>query len=62
MYVVKCVNVGSTKDSFLTQVSEFALLFGNELDAEVQSSTILTILCHPILLINGHPLTKKVFF
>ncbi|XP_076921742.1 endoribonuclease Dicer homolog 1-like [Bidens hawaiensis] len=37
MYVVKCVNVGSTKDSFLTQVSEFAVLFGNELDAEVLS-------------------------
>ncbi|KAI3825989.1 hypothetical protein L1987_00028 [Smallanthus sonchifolius] len=37
MYVVKCVNIGSTKDPFLTQVSEFAVLFGNELDAEVLS-------------------------
>ncbi|MFS7909453.1 putative ribonuclease III post-transcriptional gene silencing PAZ-Argonaute family [Helianthus anomalus] len=37
MYVVKCFNVGSTKDPFLTQVSEFAVLFGNELDAEVLS-------------------------
>lgn len=39
MYVVKCVNVGSTKDPFLTQVSEFAVLFGNELDAEVKLRT-----------------------
>ncbi|KAI3492942.1 hypothetical protein L1887_42437 [Cichorium endivia] len=37
MYVVKCVNVGSSKDPFLTQVSEFAVLLGNELDAEVLS-------------------------
>lgn len=36
MYAVKCVNAGSTKDSFLTQVSEFAVLFGNKLDAEVR--------------------------
>ncbi|KAD5802937.1 hypothetical protein E3N88_14297 [Mikania micrantha] len=35
MYVVKCVNAGATKDPFLTQVSEFAVIFGNELDAEV---------------------------
>lgn len=35
MYAVKCVNVGSTKDQFLMQVSDFAVLFGNELDAEV---------------------------
>nr|GEV47561.1 endoribonuclease Dicer homolog 1 [Tanacetum cinerariifolium] len=37
MYVVKCVNDGSSKDPFLTQVSEFAVLLGNELDAEVLS-------------------------
>ncbi|KAK9058908.1 hypothetical protein SSX86_023756 [Deinandra increscens subsp. villosa] len=37
MYVVKCVNAGSSKDPFLTQVSEFAVVFGNELDAEVLS-------------------------
>lgn len=37
MYVVKCLNVGSSKDPFLTQVSEFAVLLGNELDAEVLS-------------------------
>ncbi|XP_071720798.1 endoribonuclease Dicer homolog 1 isoform X2 [Rutidosis leptorrhynchoides] len=37
MYAVKCVDVGSSKDPFLTQVSEFALLLGNELDAEVLS-------------------------
>lgn len=35
MYAVKCVNVGTSKDSFLTQVSDFAVLFGSELDAEV---------------------------
>lgn len=35
VYAVKCVNIGSSKDPFLTQVSDFALLFGNELDAEV---------------------------
>ncbi|CAH9090311.1 unnamed protein product [Cuscuta europaea] len=40
MYAVKCVNVGSSKDPFLTQVSEFAVLFGNELDAEVLSMSI----------------------
>ena len=35
MYAVKCVNIGSSKDPFLTQVSDFVVLFGNELDAEV---------------------------
>lgn len=35
MYDVKCVNIGSSKDPFLTRVSDFAVLFGNELDAEV---------------------------
>lgn len=35
MYAVQCLNVGSSKDPFLTQVSNFAVLFGNELDAEV---------------------------
>lgn len=35
MYDVKCVNIGSSKDPFLTRVSEFSVLFGNELDAEV---------------------------
>lgn len=35
MYTVQCVNVGSSKDLFLTQVSNFAVLFGSELDAEV---------------------------
>ncbi|KAA8520803.1 hypothetical protein F0562_014925 [Nyssa sinensis] len=40
MYAVKCVNLGSSKDPFLTQVSEFAVLFGNELDAEVLSMSM----------------------
>lgn len=35
MYSVKCVDIGSSKDPFLTQVSDFAVLLGNELDAEV---------------------------
>lgn len=35
MYSVRCVDLGSSKDPFLTEVSEFAILFGNELDAEV---------------------------
>lgn len=35
MYGIKCVDVGFSKDPFLTQVSDFAVLFGNELDAEV---------------------------
>lgn len=38
MYAVNCVNVGTSKDPFLTQVSCFAILFGNELDAEVYLS------------------------
>nr|XP_010934025.1 endoribonuclease Dicer homolog 1 [Elaeis guineensis] len=40
MYAVKCVNVGTSKDPFLTQVSDFAVLFGSELDAEVLSTTM----------------------
>lgn len=35
MYDMKCVNIGSSKDPFLSRVSDFAVLFGNELDAEV---------------------------
>ncbi|KAF9600916.1 hypothetical protein IFM89_013823 [Coptis chinensis] len=40
MYAVKCENIGSSKDVFLTQVSHFAILFGNELDAEVLSMSM----------------------
>ncbi|KAK9145881.1 hypothetical protein Sjap_005784 [Stephania japonica] len=40
LYVVKCENIGFSKDPFLTQVSDFALLFGNELDAEVLSMSM----------------------
>ncbi|OIW21387.1 hypothetical protein TanjilG_02532 [Lupinus angustifolius] len=40
MYALKCENVGDSKDPFLTQVSEFAVLFGNELDAEVLSMSM----------------------
>lgn len=55
MYAMKCENVGHSKDPFLTQVSEFAVLFGNELDAEVvisicasatASSSYLSIITH----------------
>ena len=35
MYSVNCVNIGTSKDPFVTQLSNFALIFGNELDAEV---------------------------
>ncbi|KAM1612294.1 hypothetical protein FF2_000964 [Malus domestica] len=40
MYGVKCVNSGSSKDPFLNQVSDFAVLVGNELDAEVLSMSM----------------------
>ncbi|KAL6982181.1 Dicer-like protein 1 [Sarracenia purpurea var. burkii] len=40
MYDIECVDVGSSKDPFLTQVLEFAVLFGNELDAEVLSMSM----------------------
>ncbi|KAL0318323.1 UNVERIFIED_CONTAM: Endoribonuclease Dicer1 [Sesamum angustifolium] len=40
MYSIKCENVGFSKDPLLTQVSEFAILFGNELDAEVLSMSM----------------------
>lgn len=40
MYSVRCVDSGSSKDPFLTEVSEFAVLFGNELDAEVLSMSM----------------------
>lgn len=50
MYAVKCVDVGSSKDPFLTQVSDFAVLFGNELDAEVD----LYFTCIIGIVISGH--------
>ncbi|XP_050249563.1 endoribonuclease Dicer homolog 1 [Quercus robur] len=40
MYAVQCENFGSSKDPFLTQVSDFAVLFGNGLDAEVLSMSM----------------------
>ncbi|XP_052194720.1 endoribonuclease Dicer homolog 1 isoform X2 [Diospyros lotus] len=40
MYGIDCMDVGSSKDPFLTRVSEFAVLFGNELDAEVLSMSM----------------------
>lgn len=40
MYTVKCVNNGISKDPFLTQVSDFAVLFSSELDAEVLSMSM----------------------
>nr|ASZ84523.1 putative abnormal suspensor 1 [Juniperus phoenicea] len=40
MYKVKCENVGVSKDPFLIQTSEFGVLFGRELDAEVLSMTM----------------------
>jgi len=41
MYAVNSVNIGTSKDPFLTQVSDFAVLFGNQLDAEVYVYNIL---------------------
>uniref|UniRef100_A0A0D9VNU3 Endoribonuclease Dicer homolog 1 n=1 Tax=Leersia perrieri TaxID=77586 RepID=A0A0D9VNU3_9ORYZ len=40
MYSVNCVNTGTSKDPFVTQLSNFAIIFGNELDAEVLSTTM----------------------
>ncbi|KAL5217498.1 hypothetical protein ABZP36_018182 [Zizania latifolia] len=40
MYSVNCVNIGTSKDPFVTQLSNFAIIFGNELDAEVLSTTM----------------------
>ncbi|KAF3321056.1 endoribonuclease Dicer 1 isoform X1 [Carex littledalei] len=40
MYFVNSANVGTSKDPFLDQVSEFSVLFGAELDAEVLSMTM----------------------
>ncbi|KAI7984637.1 hypothetical protein LOK49_LG15G02586 [Camellia lanceoleosa] len=40
MYDIECVDIGSSKDPFLTQVLEFAVVFGNELDAEVLSMSM----------------------
>ncbi|WCJ22530.1 hypothetical protein M5689_004616 [Euphorbia peplus] len=40
MYAVTCVNSGTSKDPFLTEVSEFAVLSGSELDAEVLSMSM----------------------
>ncbi|KAJ6805125.1 endoribonuclease Dicer-like protein 1-like [Iris pallida] len=40
MYTVKSVNVGTSKDPFITQVSEYAVLFGSELDIEVLSMSM----------------------
>lgn len=40
MYAVKWENIGYSKDPFLTQVSDFAVLFGSELDAEVLSMSM----------------------
>ncbi|CAN0889253.1 Endoribonuclease Dicer homolog 1 [Linum grandiflorum] len=40
MYAVSSVNSGTSKDPYISQVSEFAVLFGSELDAEVLSMTM----------------------
>lgn len=42
MYTIKCENLGHSKDPFLNQISDFAVLFGNELDAEVVISICAT--------------------
>ncbi|XVE68506.1 hypothetical protein DITRI_Ditri09bG0073400 [Diplodiscus trichospermus] len=40
LYTIKGVNDGSSKDQFLYEVSDFAVLFGKELDAEVLSMSV----------------------
>ncbi|KAL1811892.1 hypothetical protein ACET3Z_021957 [Daucus carota] len=40
MYALRCSNVGSSKDNHITNVSEFAVIFGKELDAEVLSMSM----------------------
>lgn len=41
MYKVKCDNVGVSKDSLLTETSDFAILVGQELQNEVSSLFLL---------------------
>ncbi|XBH58778.1 hypothetical protein VPH35_080155 [Triticum aestivum] len=38
MYSVNCVDVGTSKDPSLAQLSNFSIIFGSELDAEVLST------------------------
>ncbi|CAM6105698.1 unnamed protein product [Calypogeia fissa] len=40
MYKVECENIGFSKDTLLTETSDFALLFGRELDSEVLTMTM----------------------
>ncbi|KAJ9188235.1 hypothetical protein P3X46_003607 [Hevea brasiliensis] len=49
MYAVRCINSGTSKDPFLTQVSDFAVLFGNELDAEVLSMSMDLFIARTII-------------
>lgn len=57
MYSVRCEDSGSSKDPFLTEVSEFAVLFGNELDAEVLDSLSESATCN-----NCFSLFLMIFF
>lgn len=41
MYKVKCENLGFSKDSLLTETSEFAFLVGQELSEEVRCYSYL---------------------
>ncbi|KAL3639558.1 Dicer-like protein 1 [Castilleja foliolosa] len=50
MYSVKCENVGLSKDPLLTQVSEFAILFGNELDMEVLSMSMDLFIARSVIM------------
>ncbi|KAI3454609.1 hypothetical protein Pfo_011272 [Paulownia fortunei] len=49
MYSVKCENVGFSKDPLLTHVSEFAILFGSELDAEVLSMSMNLFIARSVI-------------
>ncbi|KAJ9171599.1 hypothetical protein P3X46_014942 [Hevea brasiliensis] len=49
MYAVIYVNKGTSKDPFLTQFSDFAVLFGNELDVEVLSMSMDLLIARTII-------------
>jgi endoribonuclease Dicer len=41
VYKVECENVGFSKDPLLTETSNYAILFGQELNSEVSTSGLL---------------------
>ncbi len=41
VYKVECENIGFSKDPLLTETSNYAILFGQELNSEVSTSGLL---------------------